>query len=187
VIKGGKGGGNTQTGIYFEGKVDLVTYLHNNVSGYSCKENPKLKGKSMGFSIYFNDVLVAQSYKKYELYRFLETQGVDWKQTLSKRLLPDDAIYVVRENTIHIIEIKYQEVAGSVDEKLQTCDFKLRQYKKLFALLNYEVTFSYVLSRWFKDHKYKDTLDYIIDKGCKYYFEYLPLHKLGLPVPASDH
>lgn len=186
MIKDGRGGANTQTGIYFEGKVDLVTYLHKKVLGYECVANKKIRGKTMGFSIYYQEKLVAQSFKKYELYRFLEEQGIDWKKSLSKRLLPDDAIYVIRENTMHIIEIKYQEVDGSVDEKLQTCEFKLRQYKKLFAPLNYEVTFSYVLSRWFKQPKYKDTLDYIIDKGCKYYFEYLPLHKLGLPVPLSS-
>jgi len=43
--------------------------------------------------------------------------------------LQDDAIYVMSNNTVFIIEVKYQEVAGSVDEKLQTCGFKLNQYK----------------------------------------------------------
>jgi hypothetical protein len=82
-----------------------------------------------------------------------------------------------------IIEVKYQEVSGSVDEKLQTCGFKLRQYKKLFAPLNYEVEYIYILNNWFRDKRYKDTLDFIIDMNCKYYFEYLPLHKIGLPIP----
>jgi hypothetical protein len=104
----------------------------------------------MGFDIYYQNRLVASSFKKHELYRFLETQGVDWSKILSKRLLPDDAIYVINNNTIFIIEIKYQEVAGSVDEKLQTCGFKLRQYQKLFAPLNYEVEYIYILNDWFR-------------------------------------
>ena len=34
--------------------------------------------------------------------------------------------------------------------------------------------------------KYKDTLDYIISMNCFYYFEYIPLEKLGLPVPEME-
>ncbi|MDQ7083627.1 MAG: hypothetical protein Q9M36_01260 [Sulfurovum sp.] len=40
MIKGGIGGSNTQTGIHFEGRVDIVTYLHNNVEGYQCVKKP---------------------------------------------------------------------------------------------------------------------------------------------------
>jgi len=28
-------------------------------------------------------------------------------------------------------------------------------------------------------------LDYVISVGCQYYFHYLPLQKLGLPVPTE--
>jgi hypothetical protein len=87
---------------------------------------------------------------------------------------------------VFIIEVKHQEVAGSVDEKLQTCDFKKKQYIKLFSELNYEVEFDYILDDWFKNPKYKDTLDYIISVGCKYYFNYIPLNNLGLPVPPQE-
>jgi len=178
--KGGVGGANTQTGIVFEKKTDLLTYLDQKVSGYSVK---KVK---IGYEIYFNNKLVARSFKKHELYKFLKSQEIDWKRHLSARLLPDDAIYVIQNNTLFIIEIKYQEVAGSVDEKLQTCDFKKKQYKKLFSELNYDVEYIYILNDWFKDHKYKDVLDYIISVGCSYYFNYLPLKRLGLPVPKDN-
>ena len=103
---------------------------------------------------------------------------------VSKKLLPDDAIFVIANNKLFIIEIKFQEVAGSTDEKLQTCDFKIKQYKKLVAPLNIEVQFVYILNNWFKKPEYKDVLDYIISiNGCSYYFNYLPLQKIGLPVP----
>ena len=39
---------------------------------------------------------------------------------------------------------------------------------------------------WFRNEKYKDVLNYIIDMGCDYYFEYLPLKRLGLPVPPAS-
>jgi len=70
-----------------------------------------------------------------------------------------------------------------VDEKLQTCDFKKKQFRKLFATLNIEIEYIYILGDWFKLPKYKDVLDYVISVGCQYYFGYLPLQKLGLPVP----
>jgi len=175
--KNGVGGANTQTGIVFEDEVDLCSFLDANISGYHIESLP------IGQGIFYKNELIATSYKKHELYRFLETRGVDWTKILSKKLLPDDAIYVIKENTVFILEIKFQQVAGSVDEKLQTCGFKLRQYKRLFSTLNYEVEFIYILNDWFKDEKYRDTLDYILEMNCRYYFNYLPFHKIGLPIP----
>lgn len=174
--KGGIGGGNTMTGLVFEGKADFLTLL-SAVPGYNVSK------AEIGYSVMFDGHQVANTYKKYDLYRFLDSMNVDWPKIVSKKLLPDDAIYVLKENTIFILEMKYQEVAGSVDEKLQTCDFKKKQYQKLFSELNYEVEYVYILSEWFRNEKYRDVLDYVISVGCKYYFEYLPLHKIGLPVP----
>lgn len=177
--KGGIGGGNTVTGINFEGKADFITLL-DRIPGYSVKK------AVIGYEVLFNNKIVAHSYKKYDFYRFLSSQGVDWQKIISKRLLPDDAIYVIKDNTLYILELKYQEVAGSVDEKLQTCDFKKKQFQKLMAQLNTEIEFIYVLSEWFKNPAYKDVLDYVISVGCKFYFEFLPLHRIGLPVPEGN-
>ncbi len=172
--KKGFGGGNTITGLKFERGGDILSILEN-TEGYSIKGN----------TVCYFGKEVAQSYRKYDLYRYLESQGVDYKKIISKRLLPDEALYVVINNTLFIIEMKYQEVTGSVDEKLQTCDFKKKQYKKLMAPLNIDVEYIYILSDWFRKPGYKDVLDYVISMGCQYYFQYLPLQKLGLPVPKS--
>jgi hypothetical protein len=174
--KGGIGGGNTKTGINFEGKIDFITLL-DRLHDYSVKK------AEIGFEIFFNNKLVAQTFKKYDFYKFLEKKGVQWKKYITKRLLPDDAIYVIHNNILYILEMKYQEVEGSVDEKLQTCDFKKKQYKKLLSQLNIDIEYIYILSDWFRQKKYKDVLDYVISVGCQYYFEYLPLHKIGLPIP----
>ena len=172
MIEKGKGGGNTITGLNFEKETDILQLLRSK-KGYTVKGN----------IIYYNKKEVAQSFKKNSLYKYLESQGVDYAKILSKKLLPDEAIYVIINNTLFIIEVKFQKVAGSVDEKLQTCDFKRKQYAKLMAPLNIEVEYIYILSDWFKKSAYKDVLDYIISVGCQYYFNYLPLQKLGLPVP----
>ena len=163
------------TGLRYEAKVDLKVFL-NSQKDYRV-ENSR---------VYFKNNLVARLFKKYELYKFLEGNRIDWRKHISKRLLPDNCIYVIVNNTAFILEVKHQEVAGSVDEKLQTCDFKKKQYIKLFSELNYRVEYYYVLGSWFKQDCYKDTLDYIISVECKYYFDYIPLQELGLPVPEDD-
>ena len=172
MIEKGKGGANTKTGLKFERHVDLLSLL-SKTKGYSVKGN----------RIFFKDKEVAKSFRKNGLYIHLKSQGVDYTKIISKKLLPDEAIYVIVNNTLFIIEMKFQKVAGSVDEKLQTCDFKKKQYKKLMSAINVDVEYIYILSDWFRHKSYKDTLDYIISVGCQYYFEFLPLKKLGLPAP----
>ncbi|MBR5777907.1 MAG: hypothetical protein IKY22_05560 [Bacteroidales bacterium] len=176
MIQGGVGGGNTQTGLIYEAEVDLATFL-NTQKGY----------KVVGMNVLYNEELVGNIFKKHDLYKFLKQKNVDWKRYLSKKLLPDNCIYVIVNNTINIIEVKHQEVNGSVDEKLQTCDFKKKQYTKLFSELNYRIEFMYILSDWFRKDCYKDTRDYIISVGCRYYYNYIPLQELGLPVPISEN
>jgi hypothetical protein len=172
MIEKGKGGANTKTGLKFERHSDLLSAF-SKTKGYLVKGN----------TIFYRGKEVAQSFRKNALYKYLQDKKVDYKKILSKKLLPDEAIFVLLNNTLFIIEMKFQKVAGSVDEKLQTCDFKKKQYMKLMAPLNIDVEYIYILSDWFKHLAYKDTLNYIISVGCHYYFEVLPLSKLGLPVP----
>lgn len=176
MIKGGTGGSNTLTGLRYEAKIDLGTFL-NSQKDYRVDKT----------KVFYKEELVARLFKKHALYKFLAENNVDWKKHISRQLLPDNCIYVIINNTAFIIEVKYQEKTGSVDEKLQTCDFKKKQYMKLFSELNYKVEYYYILDSWFKNEKYKDTLDYIISVGCKYYFDYIPLQELGLPVPEQDN
>lgn len=175
MIKSGKGGGNTKTGLVFEGKTDLSAFLQKQ-PGYSVDDD----------KVYYKNELVARVFKKHGFYRFLKELGIDWQQIISRKLLPDDSIFVIIKNTMYIIECKFQQVEGSVDEKLQTCDFKKKQYQKLLAQANIDVEYMYLLSDWFRKPKYKDVLDYVQSVRCQYYFEYIPLSKLGLPVPESE-
>jgi hypothetical protein len=172
MIKNGFGGAKTQTGLRFEKRID-ISALFKKLKGYSVqKEN-----------ILFNGEKVAELYKKHGFYKkFLETKGIVWKEVLSKQLLPDQVVFVVNSGIIYVVEIKFQVVEGSVDEKLQTCDFKKKHYEKLVAPLNLKVEYAYVLNDWFKDARYKDTLNYIKSVSCHYFFNELPLKFLGLPL-----
>lgn len=168
---GGIGGAKTKTGLVFEGRVDILKVFAN-VPGYKVHKDG---------SIHFQEKLVAHHLRKNLLYKFLESKGVDYKEILSKKLLPDDAIFVPATKSLYIIEMKFQKVAGSVDEKLQTCDFKKKQYIKLMKPLGIKVDYIYVLNDWFTVPAYRDVLAYIKEMGCDYYFNEISLSRLGLP------
>lgn len=168
MIKDGKGGSNTKTGLLFEERVDLIK-LFEKIDGYSVKDTDN----KAGAKVYYQNKEVARCFKKYEFYRFLQEYKIDWKDYLSKQLLPDNGLFVIVRDTLFIIEIKFQQVSGSVDEKLQTCDFKRKQYSKLVKSLNWKVEYVYILNDWFKDKSYQDTLDYINSMNCHYLSKYM--------------
>ncbi len=178
MIKDGTGGGNTITGLNFEKKSDIVELLKQ-IPGYDVR----LKGGNNYHEIYYAGILVAKCYKKHDFYKyFLEKEhGIYWRQYISRQLLPDSALLIIVRETLFIIEIKYQQVAGSVDEKLQTCDFKRKQYLKLVSHLGIKVEYVYVLSDFFNKEEYSDVLAYIHSVNCHYKFNQLPLSWLGLP------
>lgn len=169
--KGGIGGANTKTGLRFEGVRDLASVL---------AAMPKYS--IVGTEIRHQGVAVAVLLKKKQLYtHFLLPKRVPVNDLVSSRLEPDQVVIVPDKKLATILEVKYQQVGGSVDEKLQSCDFKIRQYRKLFAPTGFEVRYAYVLNDWFLAPRYKDVLNYIAAVGCQHYFGELPLQALGLP------
>lgn len=102
------------------------------------------------------------------LYKFLESNGIFWKKLKSRQLKPDEVFLI--HNTLYIIEKKFQKIAGSSDEKLQTCEFKKSYYQDLCTPLNIKVKYIYLLNDWFKHPRYNDTLEWILKKNCHYYF-----------------
>ncbi|RHJ78128.1 hypothetical protein [Parabacteroides sp. AM08-6] len=166
-------GGGSQTnvhGLHFEQTTELRDVFANHPQ-YSVKGN----------AIYNGNAKVATLFQKSSLYKdLLEPKGVDYKKYISKKMLPDDAILVHSTSTLFIIEKKFQSCAGSVDEKLQTCDFKKKQYTKLLQPLKIKVEYCYFLSDWFLKEEYRDVKKYIISVGCRYFFKEIPLEYLGL-------
>ena len=57
MIFGGKGGGNTKTGLVFEGHTDLSDFL-NLQKGYKVEKD----------RVYYKDTLVARVFKKHQFY-----------------------------------------------------------------------------------------------------------------------
>ena len=142
-------------------------------------------------SVFNNDIffkhfsLIGKIYKYHDFKKFLNIYGIS---NIKNYIIsePKHTLYILINKKIFILDYRYQQVAGSVDEKLQTCDFKKKQYKRLLASLNFEVEYIYILNDWFKKPEYKDVLAYIHSVGCDYYFNYIPLKRLGLPISNLD-
>lgn len=168
MIKDGKGGANTQTGLRFEERINLAVAI-SKLPNYEV----------IGDSVFYQGERIAELFSKHKLYKvLLESKGINYLHHISKKLLPDEAVFI--KDTLFIVEMKFQFVAGSVDEKLQTCHFKKRQYTKLFSETHIKVEYVYVLNDWFMKPEYKDVLAYIEEVGCHYFFNEIPLDFLGL-------
>ena len=171
----GGGSATNATGLTFEEYIDHVFSNQINES-----DNVSLDGSN----IIKDGNVYATRYPKHDLYnRLCKGFGIRWQDRLSKKLLPDDAIFVHETNTLYIVEKKYQKSSGSNDEKLQTPPYKIRQYKKLLEGTDITVKFCYVLSDWFKvenNKEYRDVLEYLEEIGVPYFYNELPLYHIGL-------
>ncbi|MBR0287479.1 MAG: hypothetical protein IJQ82_00720 [Selenomonadaceae bacterium] len=124
---------------------------------------------------------IGMSVPKKKLYKkFFELRGVDYKKINSKPWEPDECFINFLNRTAYVIEKKFQNVPGSVDEKLPGCGFKKWEYEKLFAPLEYKVEFIYVFNDWFKQDSYRDVKEYIRRVGCHYFFNEVPLDFLQI-------
>ena len=166
------GGGalTNANGLEFERDTSLNEALINN--GYRVED----------FEVFDKDNnKIGLSIPQNNLYKnFLEKEKIDFRKYNSKKWKPDEAFLNYKTKTVYIIEKKYQECNGSVDEKLPNCDFKKSEYEKLFRPLGIKVSYIYVFNDWFKQDVYRDVLDYIESVGCKYFYNEIPLEVLGL-------
>lgn len=80
---------------------------------------------------------------------------------------PDECYIDLNKKNIFIIEKKFQEVNGSVCEKIQSPDFKIWQYKRTFP--NFNIIYIYCLSYWFKLHC-KAEIQYFSYKNIPYFW-----------------
>ena len=70
-----------------------------------------------------------------------------------KTYRPDAALIDFKRRIIYVIEKKYQQTSGSVDEKLETGECK-RWYYSHKRFQGFRVNYAYVLCNWFKTPKY---------------------------------
>ena len=91
---------------------------------------------------------------------------------LTRALEPDEAYLDIEHSALTVFEKKFQKKPGSVDEKLQTCPFKIQQYRKVADALGIKtVYYIFILSEHFNHAYYQEHLDFIKSiPGCDYFF-----------------
>jgi len=174
------GGGKrtNEHGLTFEGRTNFIDSIKNN-KNFNVSQ---IRNFNKSFKIYFKNKKIGFYAEKNEFYKLLFKGKSGWKKLISKQYLPD-AVFINEINkTVYIIEKKFQARAGSVDEKLQTCDFKRKIYTKIVSNCKkkYETKYYFLLSSWFEKKEYNDVKDYINSVGCKYFINKIDLIELGL-------
>ena len=141
----GAGGSNTnKNGLSYEEKTDL-TFEFTKINGRELSYNEKnfIKTNKTSLHKYMNSI----NEKNLEI---LPAAGCK---------SPDEAYINNASNSLFIIEKKFQQGTGSVDEKIQTGLFKKEHYGELFP--NYKIHYIYCLSDWFKRDEYSSVLKYL--------------------------
>ena len=165
------GGVNTnRNGLHFEQTTSLDKALEN--AGFLVTN----------YKVFYNNQFIGYSVNQdaFSTY-FLRSYGIDDRKINSKRWKPDEAFINELNKTVYIIEKKFQHTSGSVDEKLATFPFKIREYKRLLDPIGYDLIYMYLLSSaWFDSPKYRDYYDYMSENDCPFYFDTLPLNAIGL-------
>lgn len=164
----GGGAATNANGLLFEQTTSLDEIL--SLNGYEVNNDGEVR---------YNNNFIGYSKSKHKFKSFLGAKGVIFSVN-TDTFLPDDAFINITNKTVYIIEKKFQNCAGSVDEKLQTCLYKKNQYSKLVSQIGYNIVYIYVLNDWFKQSKYGDVLQYIKDVGCYYFFNEIPLTFLNI-------
>lgn len=153
----GAGGSNTNiNGLSFEEETDISNYFR--YENYNV-DNVMYK------IFYFNGNKIVQVRKK-NLEKYLKNDFVK----LEKSLQPDEAFIDIQNKNLYILEKKFQKVAGSVDEKIQTGVFKKEFYEELYP--SYKIYYAYVLNDWFKNDKYKPELRYLEKYNISIFWSY---------------
>lgn len=142
MIENGTGGANTNlNGLAFERQTDLAHHLANDFNGrYELTEYPikkenlvKSGAKDRHYLVHdrINNEDIGVVTKQFQFYNVLK-QVYGIKNIHHKFWKPDEAFFNFKRRTVFIVEKKYQNGSGSVDEKLFGFNAKRVLYQELF-------------------------------------------------------
>ena len=156
----GAGGANTNVnGLPYE----KITELKED-ERYKNKKKINIDGKEIQIVTIDNKEFI--KLKQGDLKKYMKKLGEYTEK--EKQLNPDECYLDDISKTIHIIEKKFQQTSGSVDEKIQTAIFKKEFYEEQYP--NYKIKYCYCLSDWFKQSKYKPEMRYLMKYGFKVFW-----------------
>jgi len=198
----GGGAETNRVGLKFEEDTNLEKTLRK--EGFRLETVHLRKNKNVSpkaFEVFDGALLVGYLVSQWRLYDYLEkiinSDYSGWKMPLSKRLRPDEAFVNLLDNTLYIVEKKTQSGSGSVDEKLQTFPFKIRQYNRLVKGIKIngqqlKVKYRYNLDHFFDHPDYDDLFEYMQDENLEYHLHrkgeiyLMPLRLIGLDILSDS-
>lgn len=191
MITNGKGGAKTaRVGRQFEKDTDLRQQFARNgwtiksetgVRKYVTSTGHKAQVKyNKEFAVNSEGKVVGRFVQKHGLINFLREQGIDYKTVWSKKNLPDEAFINFETMTIIVVEKKWQNGSGSVDEKIPGFDYKNWEYQRIVAPLGFKVKYCYLLCDWFQRPEYQDMHTYLKREKCDYFFGEVPMSYFGV-------
>jgi hypothetical protein len=166
IVNKGTGAGGAKTninGLPYEEQTALNThYILCNYHEY--KKNKYKIIKFIGYDYEFVNL------NKAELHKYMKQIEEKHKslQPAAGCKNPDEAYVDLQRKLLFIIEKKFQQTSGSVDEKIQTGHFKQQHYRKLFP--NFKVYYIYCLSDWFKKKEYESVLTYLQENNISIFW-----------------
>lgn len=194
--KGGMGGKQaSMSGAEFEKQNSLLELVKQDSRLSYEFIDTYTSGKSVDvpFDIFYKKKLLAKSFHQSQIFKdYFEKENVYWGDHFVKEVKPDVFVINFVLKKCFVIEMKSQETPGSVDEKLQSFQFKIDYFKKIISKSNsigsFEFEYIYLLSSWFyKDYVYKanskglrassregrsqylDTLEYLNKNNIKHF------------------
>ncbi len=187
------GGGNqTNTNsLIFEEKTSLrAAILKNKDLSIKGENEVWSKGRRLGFI--FEPIGKSKTNKPFYDY-IQETYDIDAKKEFSKVIHPDKIFFNELQQRFYVIECKFQKDSGSVDEKLQTFPYKRAILNYMFFMkgIEVEVEYVYCLNETYFNKEVKngpkkgeksfyEVFKYIREMGSSYFFDAIPLNKIGI-------
>jgi hypothetical protein len=179
--KGGVGGAKTQkAGETFENETLDKLIKSFGANGYEIQSTRPGGLSPRGITLSNSQENIVDLYFKAALHKdFFEPRGVKSIDYFSARLEPDTAVYSHKAKTLTIIEKKQQTGAGSVAEKLQTCDYKMLYYSTLCKPLRINVHLFWQLGPYFVENQngLRSVFEYMESKGSRYFFHEIPFRE----------
>lgn len=197
--QGGTGGANTNRGgLAFESKTDFASQLVEHKSDQYTVTEVQIpqsvknsKDKVYAVTRIEDNTMVGMITKQFQFYNLMkEHYGLSNQN--HKQWKPDEAFFNFEANTVFIVEKKWQETSGSVDEKIFGFVNKRRLYQNNFNALSNEpkptVEFSALFNRdWWINGKngknqaaYQDYFDNLRIDGIKIFFDQYDFWWFGL-------
>ncbi len=168
----GAGGANTNVnGLSYEEKTDLSCLYTD------CVQTKKDKSRIVKFANYDGEFINVNKSALHKYMTKIGEKNTDLQPAAGCKE-PDEAYVDNTRRNVYIIEKKFQQTPGSVDEKLQTGPFKKHHYGKLFP--NYNVQYIYCLADWFKRDEYASVLEYLQESDIPIFWGNDPNYKVDI-------